>query len=146
MTRRAIAHNYSAPGAYHITLHVADGLGQPFGTVVGNLNAPDGSADAPRVALTPVVLIPDNGFPDRYHPSAERQTHCAEGRLLLITPWQYHYRRASENITVAVCKTMNCVAQSLCRTKDNWWQQPQDSNGFPVGILQNQKQYNQYAI
>lgn len=37
MTRRAIAHNYSAPGAYHITLHVADGLGQPFGTVVGNL-------------------------------------------------------------------------------------------------------------
>ena len=94
----------------------------------------------------PVVLLPDNGFPDRYHPSAERQALCADGRLLLITPWQYHYRRTSENITVAVCKTMNCVAQALCRTKDNWWQQPQDSNGFPVGILQHQKQYNQYAI
>ena len=93
-----------------------------------------------------VILIPDNGFPDRYHPSAERQALCAEGRLLLITPWQYHYRRASENITVAVCKTMNCVAQALCRKKDNWWQQPQESNGLPVGILQNQKQDNQYAI
>ena len=93
----------------------------------------------------PVVLLPDNGFPDRYHPSAERQSLCADGRLLLITPWQYHYRRASENITVAVCKTMNCVAQALCRTKDNWWQQPHVPTASPLA-LQHQKQYNQYAI
>ena len=54
MTRRAAAHDYTQPGIYHITLHVADGLGHPFGQVVGNLNAPDGSADAPHVALTPL--------------------------------------------------------------------------------------------
>lgn len=88
----------------------------------------------------PVVLLPDNGFPDRYHPSAERQALCADGRLLLITPWQYHYRRAGENITVAVCKTMNCVAQSLCRTKDTWWQQPHVATVSPLA-LQHQKQY-----
>ena len=54
MTRRSAAHDYTRPGVYHITLHVADGLGQPLGAVVGSLSAPDGSADAPRVALSPI--------------------------------------------------------------------------------------------
>ena len=54
MTRRAAAHDYTATGIYHITLHVADGLGRPFGAVVGSLAAPDGSAEAPHTALTPV--------------------------------------------------------------------------------------------
>jgi len=26
-----------------------------------------------------------------------------------------------EAITVPECKTMNCIAQALCRTKDDWW-------------------------
>ena len=69
----------------------------------------------------PVVLIADNGFPVRYHPSQERLDQCAAGRLLLVTPWQYRYRPKSEAISVAECKTMNCVAQALCRTKDTWW-------------------------
>ena len=68
-----------------------------------------------------VAFILDNGFPDRFHPSAERQALCADGRLLLITPWQYHYRGVDEAITVAACKTMNCFAQALCRCKDDWW-------------------------
>jgi len=68
-----------------------------------------------------VVLIHDNGFPDRYHPSADRLQLCAAGRLLLITPWSYQYRPKNTGITVPECKTMNCVAQALCRTKDNWW-------------------------
>ena len=68
-----------------------------------------------------VVLIADNGFPEVYHPSAERIERCAEGRLLIVTPWQYHYRRKDEGITVMECKTMNCIAQALCRQKDDWW-------------------------
>lgn len=71
----------------------------------------------------PVVLIHDNGFPDRYHPSANQLDLCAAGRLLLVTPWRYRYRPKGELITVAECKTANCVAQSLCRTKDNWWKE-----------------------
>ena len=70
----------------------------------------------------PVVLIADNGFPPLYHPSIERIAHCAAGRLLLVTPWQYEYRHHDAPITVPFCKTMNCVAQSLCRLKDSWWQ------------------------
>ena len=69
----------------------------------------------------PVTLIADNGFPDIYHPSEVRIQMCAEGHLLLVSPWQYHYRGADEMITVAECKTMNCIAQAICKSKDSWW-------------------------
>ena len=69
----------------------------------------------------PVVLIADNGFPEVYHPSEHRIHLCSDGLLLMVTPWLYHYRRADEGISVVECKTMNCVAQALCRTKDDWW-------------------------
>lgn len=69
----------------------------------------------------PVVLIHDNGFPDRYHPSAERIDLCAAGRLLLVSPWRYQYRGKGEAISVAECKAMNCVAQALSRQRDGWW-------------------------
>lgn len=71
----------------------------------------------------PVILVADNGFPDIYHPSAERIECCAEGKLVIVTPWEYHYRRSDEDISVAECKTMNCVAQALCRTRDDWWKE-----------------------
>ena len=71
-----------------------------------------------------VILIHDNGFADHYHPSAAHLDLCSAGRLLIITPWHYHYRPKTEAITVAACKTMNCVAQALCRTKDSWWKEP----------------------
>ena len=69
----------------------------------------------------PVIIIADNGFPELYHPSERRIHLCSEGLLLMVTPWLYHYRRADEGISVAECKTMNCIAQALCRTKDDWW-------------------------
>ena len=69
----------------------------------------------------PVIIIADNGFPERYHPSAERLDQCAAGRLLLVTPWQYHYRGKNEQVTIPFCKAMNCVAQALCHLKDDWW-------------------------
>ena len=69
----------------------------------------------------PVVLIHDNGFPERYHPSAAQIDLCAAGRLLLVSPWRYLYRGKGEAISVDECKAMNCVAQALCRQKDSWW-------------------------
>ena len=70
-----------------------------------------------------VVLIADNGFPEVYHPSTERISRCAEGRLLIVTPWEYHYRRSDEGISLMECKTMNCLAQAICRLRDDWWNQ-----------------------
>lgn len=69
----------------------------------------------------PVILMTDNGFPEIYHPSETRIQQCAEGLLLMVTPWIYHYRSAEEGISVAECKTMNCIVQSLCRLSDEWW-------------------------
>lgn len=69
----------------------------------------------------PVVLVADNGFHERYHPSAVQLDRCAAGRLLLVSPWRYRYRLKGEAITVAECKTMNCIAQALCHQKDSWW-------------------------
>ncbi len=71
----------------------------------------------------PVVLIEDNGFPKVYHPSAVRMSACTLGQLLLLTPWQHHYREREASIDVLMCKAMNCVAQALCRTKDSWWKE-----------------------
>ena len=69
----------------------------------------------------PVIIIADNGFPEIYHPSKEKINLCMSNHLLLLTPWKYRYRLSEVGITVAECKTMNCVAQALCRTKDDWW-------------------------
>jgi hypothetical protein len=68
-----------------------------------------------------VVLIVDNGFPEIYHPSEARLQLCTDNRLLLVSPWTHQYRPANEEITVAQCKTMNCIVQAICRTKDDWW-------------------------
>ncbi len=69
----------------------------------------------------PVIRIEDNGFPDIYHPSADRMDDCAAGHLLLLTPWSYQFRGHDDGVTTAFCKTMNCVAQAICRKKDCWW-------------------------
>lgn len=67
------------------------------------------------------IRIEDNGFPDIYHPSEDRQHLCATGSHLIITPWRYHYVAKDQSIRTAYCKTMNCIAQAVCRRKDDWW-------------------------
>lgn len=71
----------------------------------------------------PVITLHDNGFADRYHPSADRLDLCAADRLLIVSPWNYQYRGKNEQVTVLFCKAMNCVVQALCRTRDDWWKQ-----------------------
>ena len=77
--------------------------------------------DSALLSGFPVIRIEDNGFPEIYHPSGDRINGCATGKLLLLTPWHYRFRTREENITVPFCKTMNCIAQAICRTKDDWW-------------------------
>lgn len=69
----------------------------------------------------PIIRIEDNGFPEIFHPSASRMDCCANGKLLLVTPWSYRFRSHDENITNLMCKTMNCVAQAICQKRDDWW-------------------------
>lgn len=71
----------------------------------------------------PVITIEDNGLPELYHPSERRIDLCATNKLLIVTPWRYIYRHTHEPISVAECKTMNCIVQAMCRTKDSWWEE-----------------------
>ena len=77
--------------------------------------------DAVLTSGFPVIHIEDNGFSDHYHPSADKLDACAVGQLLIVTPWHYLFRRKDETIQVPFCKAMNCLAQALSRTKDDWW-------------------------
>ena len=97
------------------------------GTVLVSARIAPGEQEIMNEAMnhgSPVIIIADNGFPERYHPSMERIDRCAEGKLLIVTPWQYQYRGKNEQLTIPFCKAMNCVAQALCRQKDDWWKHP----------------------
>ena len=83
----------------------------------------------------PIITIEDNGLPEIYHPSEQRTDRCAKDKLLIVTPWHYAYRHVGDGITVAECKTMNCVVQALCHTKDSWWQDlpvTDTTRGYPT--------------
>ena len=94
------------------------------GSVLVSARIAKGEQDIMNVVMSqgyPVVTVEDNGFPALFHPSNQRTNLCSDSKLLLISPWNYVYRHASTSISVAECKTMNCIVQSLCRTKDSWW-------------------------
>ncbi len=94
------------------------------GVVLVSARIAKGEQDIINAAISAghsVITIEDNGLPELYHPSERRMSLCQDQKLLIVTPWQYTYRPANEQITMAECKTMNCVAQALCHTKDDWW-------------------------
>ena len=72
-------------------------------------------------AQTVRILL--EGFPEKYHPSAAINELCAEGRMLLVSPWQWSYRYSGDTIDPILCKTLNCIAQALCRRKDSFWKE-----------------------
>ena len=53
MLRRRVGHDYESRRIYLITMTV-EGRRPLLGTLVGSADAPDGSPDAPRIALTPL--------------------------------------------------------------------------------------------
>lgn len=101
------------------------------GAVLVSARISPGEQDIMNAAMAkgfPVINIEDNGMPELYHPSERRMAQCAENKLLIVTPWVYLYRTAEESITVATCKAMNCIAQALCRQKDDWWKEVKIDN------------------
>ena len=60
-----------------------------------------------------VIDLMENGFPPLYKPIGEDFDACAEGRLLQISPWEYHMER--HIITRAQCLELNAMAEAIAR-------------------------------
>ena len=64
--------------------------------------------------LPMIVLLP-NGFAPLQKPSGERFRACAEGRLLLLSP--FPHRNNHILITRTMCNTLNALAWEICADK-----------------------------
>ena len=57
------------------------------------------------------LLLADNGFRDYYKPTDALFDACAEGRVLILSPWQYDADK--RHITRADCVALNEMAESF---------------------------------
>ena len=58
-----------------------------------------------------IILLRENGFPPLYKPSGESFTVCSEGRLLQISPWEFHMER--KTISREQCLILNRMAEEM---------------------------------
>lgn len=58
-----------------------------------------------------IILLIENGFPERYKPQGRWFDLCAEGRLLLLAPWAY--RKENHTISRDQCLRLNLVAEEI---------------------------------
>ena len=61
----------------------------------------------------PLILLQENGFADLAKPGGQRFDACAEGRLLILAPWEHHNERRL--IRRDQCLTLNDMAAMICR-------------------------------
>ena len=60
-----------------------------------------------------LILLRENGFPPLYKPSGEAFNACSEGRLLQVSPWEYHMQRRT--ISREQCLFLNRLAEHLAQ-------------------------------
>ena len=58
-----------------------------------------------------LILLRENGFPPLYKPAGESFMACSEGRLLQISPWEYHMQR--KTISREQCLILNRLAEEI---------------------------------
>ncbi len=56
-----------------------------------------------------IILLLENGFPKLYKPIGESFDACSEGRLLQISPWEFHMEK--KTISRAQCLELNAMAE-----------------------------------
>ena len=60
----------------------------------------------------PLIILQENGFSDLAKPGGKRMDACAEGRLLILAPWQHHNERIA--IQRDQCLSLNEMARQIC--------------------------------
>ncbi len=63
-----------------------------------------------------IILVRENGFPPLYKPAGESFNACSEGRLLQISPWEYHMARRT--ISREQCLILNRLVDYLTCTNN----------------------------
>jgi len=66
----------------------------------------------------PLVVLQENGFTDLAKPGGKRMEACAEGRLLILAPWQHHNERIA--IQRNQCLVLNEMAHAICQGKESY--------------------------
>jgi len=67
-----------------------------------------------------IILARENGFPPLYKPSGESFDACSSGRLLQISPWEYHMERRT--ISREQCLMLNRAGGRYCLSPtDNYF-------------------------
>ena len=59
----------------------------------------------------PMIHLVENGFPELYKPVGQAFYACAEGRLLLLAPWEYH--AGHKAISREQCNALNAMAETI---------------------------------
>lgn len=71
----------------------------------------------------PIIYIADNGFSDYYKPSGGLFDAVAEGRVLILSPWEFD--AGKKHVTRAECVAMNQMAEEIC----NYVHSPEFNSG-----------------
>ena len=61
----------------------------------------------------PIILLRENGFAPLAKPGGRYFDACAEGRLLLLAPWEHHNTRTT--IRRYQCHALNDMAAAVCK-------------------------------
>ena len=62
-----------------------------------------------------LILVRENGFPPLYKPSGESFDACSDGRLLQVSPWEYHMQRRT--ISREQCLKLNRLVEDIVRVQ-----------------------------
>ena len=60
----------------------------------------------------PIIILQENGFAPLAKPGGRRFDACAQGRLLMLAPWEHHNDRRT--IRRDQCLDLNKMAQAIC--------------------------------
>ncbi|MBQ7423705.1 MAG: hypothetical protein IJ549_03340 [Prevotella sp.] len=65
-------------------------------------------------AKLPLIVLMENGFTEFSKPTGEQFYACAEGRLLLLAPWEHHSEK--RKLTSQQCQELNVMALEIQNT------------------------------
>ena len=60
----------------------------------------------------PTIVIMENGFTPFSKPRGESFDACAQGRMLMLSPWEHH--NTKKKLTADQCRQMNLMALEIC--------------------------------